>query len=235
MAMYHWLPGKRSDRLALAKNWIDVLAVSQTAWNVPAADVQELASDYAAALGLLQKAQSAESTATICAQCKEAFEVLDKKMRLIKSHYFLIPPLLNSDLVSLGLHPQDHTSTPIPPPDGFAEADVSYPGVGTLELHCRPVAGQPPLDQKSDYGYRVYYGVMPQGGASVDVATGPKRELMKVPSTGEDLPHSLWVRHKKERFYFTGDSGKTAYFCLQYENNKGEAGPWGPLFSAIIP
>jgi hypothetical protein len=207
-----WLPSKREEQLAMAKNWMDILGVNQAAWNVPQADVVSLASDYAAARTLLQRAQSAERTATITAQCKAAFEALVEKMRFIKSHYLLVPPLLDADLVSLGLHPKDLHPTPIPPPGGFAEGDISYPGVGALELHCRSVAGQPPLDPKSGYGYRVYYGVMPHGGATVEAATGAKRELMKAPSTGADLPHSQWVRRKKERFYFW--SVFYDFFCL---------------------
>jgi hypothetical protein len=31
-----------------------------------------------------------------------------------------------------------------------------------------------------------------------------------------------------------GDSGKTAYFAVQIEN-EGKKGTWGPLVSALIP
>jgi hypothetical protein len=31
-----------------------------------------------------------------------------------------------------------------------------------------------------------------------------------------------------------GDSGKTAYFCIQIEND-GKKGPWGPMVNALIP
>jgi hypothetical protein len=82
----------------------------------------------------------------------------------------------------------------------------------------------------------VYWGVMPTGGATVEAATGSKRELMKAPVTGSELPHSKFTRRKRELFDFAGDdSGKTVYFCIQYENAKGDQGPWGPLFSSIIP
>jgi hypothetical protein len=91
------------------------------------------------------------------------------------------------------------------------------------------------LDTRGDWGYRIYYGVMPPGGATVEAATGVKRELMKVPLTGDELPHSRWTRRRKERLDFHGDGGKTAYFCIRYENVKGEYGPWGPVFQANIP
>ena len=231
-----WLSKSRTEQLAMAKDWGAVLTAKAAAWHITDADKDELgnlAADAEAALNTAQNEMTRTPVAT--AQCKTAFEALAAKMRFIKSHFFLTPPLTPADFISLGLKPHDSPPTPVPKPDGFAEADVSYPGVGALELHCRPVAGQPPLDQKSDYGYRVYFGVMPHGGASVEAATGQKRELIKAPDTGADLPHSQWVRRRKERFYFSGDSGKTAWFCIRYENGKGETGPWGPLFSAIIP
>ena len=231
-----WLPYNRDAILAMAKDWLAVLVTKGTAWNVTDAEKTGLTALTEDAENALATAKN-ETTRTpvVTAQCKAAFEALTAKMRFIKSHFFLAPPLASADFISLGLKPHDSTSTPVPPPSGFAEADVSYPGVGALELHCRPVAGQPPLDVRSDYGYRVYFGVMPQGGASVEAATGQKRELVKAPDTGADLPHSQWVRRKRERFYFSGDSGKTAWFCIRYENSKGENGPWGPLFSAVIP
>jgi hypothetical protein len=47
------------------------------------------------------------------------------------------------------------------------------------------------------------------------------------------------ARRKRFRFDFEGDSGRTVWFCLRYENAKGGKekgeGPFGPLFSAIIP
>jgi hypothetical protein len=106
--------------------------------------------------------------------------------------------------------------------------------VHLLELHLWPVAGSPPDPHRSDYGYRVYYGALPPGGASVEVATGTKRELLKAPGSGDDLPHSRFTRRKKELFDFPAeDSGKMVYFCVRYENAKGESGPWGPMFSSI--
>jgi hypothetical protein len=32
----------------------------------------------------------------------------------------------------------------------------------------------------------------------------------------------------------TGDSGKQAFFCTRFENNKGQAGPWGEVVETFI-
>jgi hypothetical protein len=79
-----------------------------------------------------------------------------------------------------------------------------------------------PSDAKANYGYRIYYGVYPTG--------------QPVPAAGKELRESRFTRLKKELFDFEqADSGKTACFCIRYENNKGKAGLWGPVFSAVIP
>jgi hypothetical protein len=231
-----WLPGRREEQLAMAKNWRPVMQDHETAWRIPEADITELQSLAAAATVALAQAQSAERTAVITAQCKAAFDALTAKMRFIKSHFFLKPPLLDADFISLTLTPPDAVPSPVPPPVAQAEADITRPGVHLLELRLRPVSGSPPDPHRADYGYRVYWGVLPPGGASVDAATGSKRELMKVPVAGEDLPHSRFTRRKKELFDFAQeDSGKTVYFCVRYENAKGQPGPWGPMFNSIIP
>ena len=221
----------------MAKNWLFVIGNSNPPpWGIPQPEVADLNNLTGEAENALQEAQSSNRTPVITAQCKAAFEALIAKMRLLKSHYFLTPPLTDADYISLELQPKDTTHTPVPPPTAQAEADISRPGVHLLELHLRPVAGSPPDPHRADYGYRIYYGVLPPGGAAVEVATGIKRELLKAPVSGDELPHSRFTRRKKELFDFPAeDSGKTVYFCIRYENAKGEPGPWGPMFSSVIP
>jgi hypothetical protein len=69
-------------------------------------------------------------------------------------------------------------------------------------------------------------------GAYSYTATGPGTKVKVLFSLGEGLPFF-------ERFIFFmefdfGDSGKTAFFAVQIEN-EGKKGPWGPLVSALIP
>jgi hypothetical protein len=115
------------------------------------------------------------------------------------------------------------------PPENQVEADLTFPGIQTIELRkIRPVSGTPP-DPRSDYGVRIYYGLT--GEASEDFPfrlSGPLK-------TAKKLPYSVFTRKQKERFDFEGESGNTVYFCLRYENAKGDAGPFGPVLSAVIP
>jgi hypothetical protein len=221
----------------MARNWLSVLGHHQSPpWGLTEGEITELRTLVAAANGAFSQAKSSERDPAVTAVCKAAFEVLVEKMKFIRSRYFLSPPLTDADFISLELKPGDlaHTAEPIPTMQ--AEADISSPGVHMLLLNLRPVSGPSFEFRGSNYGYRVYWGIMPQGGATLDAAMSPKRELMQAPPIGSYLPNSRFTRREKELFDFDAeDSGKTVYFCIRYENAKGDSGPWGPMFQTLIP
>jgi hypothetical protein len=101
-----------------------------------------------------------------------------------------------------------------------------------VELNHIRTVGAGEDDPRSDYGVRIFWGIL--GPA----AEHDKFRLAAPPVTGADLPHSTFTHRRRYRFNFDGDSGKTVYFCLRYENEKGGEqgeGPFGPIFSAVIP
>jgi hypothetical protein len=231
-----WLPSGRKNQLVMAKKWAGVLKTRGAEWNIPPAEVTELTTLTAAADTALTEAQSSKRTSALTAKCKTAFEALAEKMRSVNNQYFLSPPLMDVDFATLDLKSRDTNHSPVSSPTSRAEADVSRSGAHQLELHLRPASGSPLDSRRSDYGYRIYYGVLPLRGSRSPVDAEAKRELIQVPTTGNDLPFSKFTHRQKEVFDFVQeDSGKTAYFCVRYENAKGESGPWGSIFSAVIP
>jgi hypothetical protein len=143
--------------------------------------------------------------------------------------------LTDADFASLKLNPPKFPRSPVPPPTDQAEADISRPGEHLICLHLRAVRTASPNPYRNNYVFRIYWGILPFGGATTENAVGVKRELVHVPVSGEELTHSRLTRRRKELFDFPQeDRGKTVYFCIRFENAKGESGPWGPIFSAII-
>jgi hypothetical protein len=108
-----WLPTSREQQLEMADDWISVCTVKQTDWNIPGPAITELTTLRDTARAALETAKN-ETTRTpvATAQCKEAFDALTAFMRDFKRRYFLSPPLLDSDYISLGLKPHDPTPTP---------------------------------------------------------------------------------------------------------------------------
>jgi hypothetical protein len=224
-----WLPRARELIVAMARKWISALVTGASLWDIPTKAVQDLADKTSAAENLLVQELSAEKTTTTTAKTKAAFEDLETFMRDFKRRYFLVPPLTGVDLVSMGLKPQDKSPTPEPDPTAQPEADLAFPGVHLVELkNIRPVNG-PQHGDGSDCGVRVYYGLTGES------TTQYKFRVQDAPISGSDLPYSEWASRKRVLFNFDRESGNTVYFCLQYENTRGKAGPFGPMLKAVIP
>jgi hypothetical protein len=142
-------------------------------------------------------------------------------LRAFNRQYILYAKeVTDAQRVEIGCPVHDTTPSVIPRPNAIAEADIAYVAKHILKLlNIRPVAGTMSEEEAEfDFGVRIFWGI-----------------LAAPPLTGSDLPHSIFTHRKSCRFDFDGESGKTVYFCIHYENGKGEAGPFGPIFSAIIP
>jgi hypothetical protein len=91
-------------------------------------------------------------------------------------------------------------------------------------------------DARANYGVAIYRGLMPPGGATVEQAASAKHYLMKPPVSGDELLYYRFTRNKKEIAVFDAEeAGMTAYFCARFENQKGEAGEWGPIVCIVSP
>jgi len=216
-----WLPWKQEERLEMAKNWLVLMKQKgKLAWKME----QELLDEFEDAVTFAQDEffrPKQNRTAGTNVQLRQAFEKLAAQMRDIKKRYFYVPPLTEADIVNLGLRLKDDTPTSVSIPTGQAEGDISYLGGEQLMMRIRRVEGTP-LDGKAEYGHKIYYRLYAHGETP--------------PAIGKDLHENVFTRQKKYLFRFgQEDKGKTAYFCIRYENSKGEQGPWGPMFSAIIP
>jgi hypothetical protein len=122
--------------------------------------------------------------------------------------------------------------SPIPRPEIYPTAEVAYPGAHLLALINIHPSEASEDDPRSGAGVRIFWGVLGEPTAA------DRFRLASPPAVGFDLPHSTFTRRRRHRFDFEGDSGKTVWFGLRYENGKdGKAGegPFGPLFSAFVP
>jgi hypothetical protein len=223
----------------MCRNWINYMTTERrTAWGVPQDQFTELSPLFDSAETMLKKAtDQTERTPVITVECQKAFAALNAKMRFFRNRYFKIPPLTEGDWAALGFQQKDPHPSTVPAPDGVPAPSLSYPGgPHALLVHLGPMAGTQALDPASDYGYAVYLGIMPPGGASLEQAASEKHYLMKAPVDGKGLMHYRFTRRRKEKLLFDAeDGGMTVWVCCRYENQKGESGQWGPVVSAIIP
>jgi hypothetical protein len=152
----------------------------------------------------------------------EVRKELEKRSReLVQGFLAKNPYVTKVDRDAMGITVYDTIPTSVPEPRGQAFAEVTYLGKTQHLLTLQHVSSTP-SDPKSEHGFRIFCKVCAHGEP--------------IPQSGMDLTESRFSRQKKVQFSFTPeDSGKTAYYAVRYENSKGQSGPWGPLFSAIIP
>jgi hypothetical protein len=218
--------------------WLKLLGVKATLWDIPADNITALTAANAKAKAILAVVQSGERTASSVVQCKEAFKELVTEARFIKTRDVLSPPLDKGDYPNLLLPLPDETPTPVPPPSGQPLLAINYPGgPHVLSVHFSEGAGMESGNaRRGDYGYALYRGIMPQGGATLEQAASVKHYLMSPPLSGAEMLHYRFTRRKKELIDFAAtEAGMTVYFCARYENQKGEYGAWGPVVQTIIP
>jgi hypothetical protein len=232
-----WYSDSRDDQLHTVKTWNAVFAISGYAWGIPQEHMMQLQTDADNAQTILDKVKSGERTPTDIVRCNEIFKSMEAEARFIKKHFLLMPPLTLSDFPRLLLSVPGQAHTPIPAPTGQPSIELSYAGgPHVVTVHLSPMLGTEPPDKKSDYGYSLYRGIMPQGGATIEQAASIKHYLMHEPLSGDELLYYRFTRRKKELVNFDANEyGMKAYFCARYENQKGEYGIWGPVESIIIP
>ena len=220
MATRDWLPTAREEQLTMARDWKSVITANTAAWNIPAEALTALDTLLQTAETTLATARN-ETTRTpvATAQCRAAFEALTEKMRDLKRRYFLEPPLTDADIVSLGLKPRDTVHTLSGTPTAQATIETYLVGRHELGIKIVYVTGNP--HDAANKGCRVWHTVTAPGEAP--------------PENPQSLHQSFFTKRKKDLIEFEfGDSGKTAHFAVQIEN-EGKKGPWGPLVSALIP
>ena len=177
----------------------------------------------------LQKAKSSNSGAVDVKAKNMAKEKLVKEIRVyVQGYVARNPRVTEEDKVAVQLPVYDTTPTNIPPPTSPVEGILAFPATGLVEMRDIRPAGEK-TDAKAGYGVRIYYGIM---GTPSETN---RFRITERPRTGDDLPHSIFTRKKRQLFDFTGENGKEVFFCMRYENSKGEAGPWGKIISAFIP
>ena len=221
MSGKNYIPTNNHSFLEWLENLMAYASLHCALWFIanPESFLSELFEDFKTKL---EKASDPNCGKVDLFALKEARKKTEKEARdfvqgfLAKNRF-----VTNEDRVAMRLPIYDSEPTQVNDPTGQAEADITYPGRTQLELRIKHVTGTQ-QDANANYGYRLYYGIYAHGET--------------LPASGKDLRESIFTRRKKELFTFQPeDSTKTAYFCIRYENSKGKAGPWGPLFSAVIP
>jgi hypothetical protein len=215
-----YIPGKDSDFLAFAKNYVSVLSIHKTGWNIPDEIVAILTAAMTAFEASYTKSQSPTASSLDVGQKNDDKAVLKMLIRDCTNSYIRYNKSLDDNARrELGVTVPSTSRTPAPAPTTYPLADVDRSGVRQLRVRY--------WDSKT--GKRA----KPDGVHGVEIRFGI---LDKPPTNVDDLTNSTFDTASPYVFVFDEDQrGKMLYFCLRWENGTARKGPWGEIYSAIIP
>jgi hypothetical protein len=200
--------------------------------HVPPERAGELHRHYLAWHEAYLKVQGPRSSADYLAK-REAAAAGRRALRDFNNQYVLYArEVTDAGREEIGAHVRDRVRTKPAAPGLQCRGDLYYPGIHLVELRNIRTIAHGEERERPGWGVRIFWGIMGEN------TEGDRLRLSAPPRSGYDLPHSVFTGRRRYRFDFDGDSGKTVWFCLRYENKKGgpgSEGPFGPLFSSVIP
>jgi hypothetical protein len=220
-----WLPGRREARLAMTKNWLEVLALKAVPWGVPAVDVTALTALTTEAGNSLAVVLSADCTKVAIAQCKTDFKALIVKMRYIKRRNFTKPPLDDADFAALGL--------PVPDPTNTAGGEI----IDTIDMSFK---NDPRPDSHTQYVYFKILGADNRSKYPYHMAVFQR--YIQGPGDPEPIADkdALWTRDiivmssPYVSTFDSADAGKICWYRSRWEAFSGKQGKWS-MIRAMIP
>ena len=172
-----------------------------------------------------EKYATAQATATrtqssILAK-NNAIEALKEAVRKFVREYLAFNHLVtDEDRTNMGLPVYKKGHTPVPVPATYPVFTIDSSIIRTLKIFFR--------DAMDEARRGKPFGVH---GAEI------RWSISDAPIVNpDDLPHSAFDTRSPFVLEFSGEQrGLTVWFCLRWENTRGEKGPWGEIVSAIIP
>jgi hypothetical protein len=214
----------RRDRLFLqwVINFLSYLFPSLARFNFPDATYQDLAAkrnDFSAKLDIAEA--PATRTKGAVDDKKVARKALESAIREAVQRYLAHnPDVTQKDHDDLGLPNYKTTRTPSQVATTYPDYDIDSSTIRRLVLNFY------------DYGQKKSKA-KPAGQHGAEI----KWVISDTPIVDvAELIHSSFDTRTPFTLDFQGhERGKTVYFCLCWENTRGEKGPWSAIQNAIIP
>jgi hypothetical protein len=163
----------------------------------------------------------ATRTKAIIEKKNEARDNLVQFIReLVRQHLTYNDAVTNADRDNLGLPIHKTTHTPVPVPTDYPGHEVDTHILRQLIIRFFVLGGK-------------HTSAKPFGVHGVELLWAI---LAAPPTRLSDLTHSSFATHSPITLAFEEDQrGKTLYYCLRWENTRGQKGPATEIFSIIIP
>jgi hypothetical protein len=129
------------------------------------------------------------------------------------------PRVSVEELKEMGIAIPDHTNTPAPVATTYPVYTLVSSVIRFLKIYFQALGSNHKGKPHGQHGAEIRWAILDAPPGSVN-----------------DLSHSAFDTSSPFSLEFDeADRGKTVYFCMRWENTRGEKGPWGEILFAIIP
>jgi hypothetical protein len=162
----------------------------------------------------------ADRTPLITFEKTESRESYEKVLRKLIKGLQSNPKVTPDDLREMGIVIPSSERTPVPVPNTYPEAKVDTSVIRHLTVDFKDVnSGKSKAKPHGVHGAEIRYGI----------CETPPTEVTDLKESAFDTRTPFTLEFAESQ------RGKTVWFCLRWENTRGQKGPWGELIYAIIP
>ncbi|MDR2030914.1 MAG: hypothetical protein LBP86_01340 [Azoarcus sp.] len=215
-----YVPHSDSLFLEWAKNFYHYALAHYGAWQTPSPQ-PTIEAPLAAFTAAYERYQIPNHGKIDVLEKTETRKTLEKACRTYYSAYINgNPQVPDADRDGLNVPIHDTTRTPSTPPTTFPVADKIDTGtLRQITVHFRDNGSNHKAKPEDVHGCEVRWNLLDASPRHVD-----------------DLVHSNFDTHTPVTLAFDeSQRGKTLYFCLRWEGNTGLKGPYGEIYSVVIP
>ncbi|MDR0636772.1 MAG: hypothetical protein LBF87_06810 [Treponema sp.] len=216
-----WMPKREQDFTELCQNWQEGLGTpaNVTAFGWKQAEVDKTVTKIDGFLTARAAHKEDNSTKNRVAKDeakKEAQEAMREFANTSIRYNSLMRP---EDKLVYGIRPAEHTTTPSGTPETYPEADVDTSVIRQLTLHFWDSATKKRRKPHGVHGAEVRWALLDHDPTS-------EKELT---NSDFDTASPLTLKFDESQ------RGKRVFFCLRWESTTNLKGPFGEIYSAIIP
>jgi hypothetical protein len=163
----------------------------------------------------------ATRTKLLTEQLLEAEKTFKEAYRKLYTGFLRESPLVtDNDLIAMSLPKRSTERNPSPVATTYPDYDVDSSMMRRLTIHFYDQGKvKSKAKPKGQHGAEIRWAIL----------SAPPTKIDDLTNSSFDTRTPLTLEFGEEQ------RGETVYFCLRWENNRGEKGPWSKIENAIIP
>ncbi|MDR1459064.1 MAG: hypothetical protein LBI60_02495 [Bacteroidales bacterium] len=215
----HYLPWKEGELALWSERFMEELEVNADLWEIPHKEINDLKIIVQEFNHYFKIIDSPLRTKIDIVKKNVAKTEMLRQIRLMVNFRLRNPVITNDQRIALGLFIRRPKGTPIPPPQ-------KSPAIYLRIVNSRQITAE----IRDPYASK---RIKPYGITNIRLSYSIGEQA---PNNPEYFQHHLLATKTLQHITFTEeDRGKKLFLAAQWQNKKGQTGPWSDIICTIIP